>query len=72
MAKATLYKNKQNETLAKANRDNIESLEFVAMEENMDDDDAAAMGIDDTGGQSALDLLGEAEMAVDDIAAKLD
>ena len=40
------------------------------MEENMDEDDVA-LGMDETG-QSALDLLGEAENAVDDIAAKLD
>ena len=62
MAKATLYRQRQNETLEKANRDHIESLEYMAMQEQMDDDEAAALGIDETG-QSALDMLGEAENA---------
>ena len=43
----------------KANRDHIESLEYVAMQEQMDEEDAA-LGIDETG-NSALDMLGEAE-----------
>ena len=66
-----MYRQKQNESLAQANRDHIESLEYMAMQEQMDDDEAAALGIDETG-QSALDMLGEAENAQDDIAAKLE
>ena len=33
LAKATMYRQKQQETLMKANRDHIESLEYVAMQE---------------------------------------
>ena len=33
LAKATMYRQKQEETFMKANRDHIESLEYVAMQE---------------------------------------
>ena len=41
------------------------------MQEQMDEEEAAALGIDETG-QSALDMLGEAENLQDNIAAKLE
>ena len=46
------------------------SLEFMALEDEMiEDDDLGEM---DVTGASALDMLGEAEQAHDDIAAKMD
>ena len=56
--------------MMKAKAEHIESLEqYAAMQEDMDDD--AGLGLDQEG-QSALDMLGEAENLADDIAAKLD
>ena len=41
----------------KANRDHIESLEYVAMQEQMDEEDLGLYENDNSG----LDMLGEAE-----------
>ena len=68
LAKATMYRQKQQETMMKANRDHIESLEYVAMQEQMDEED---LGLDEND-NSGLDMLGEAENLQDNIAAKLE
>lgn len=71
LAKATLFRQKQEATM-RANRQNLESLEYLAAEEIAEEEeDGADLGLDQEG-QSALDMLGEAENAQDDIAAKLD
>lgn len=69
LAKATQFRAKQQARNAATNH--ATSLEFAALEEEMMDDE------NDMGGEmdvmdSALDLLGEAENAQDDIAAKMD
>ena len=68
LAKATMYRQKQQETMMKANRDHIESLEYVAMQEQMDEEDLGLYENDNSG----LDMLGEAENLQDNIAAKLE
>ena len=56
--------------MMKAGSGHIESLEqYAAMQEDMDDD--AGLGLDQEG-QSALDMLGEAENVANDIDAKLE
>ena len=71
LAKATLFRQKQEATM-RANHQNLESLEYLAAEEIAEEEeDGADLGLDQEG-QSALDMLGEAENAQDDIAAKLD
>ena len=66
MAKATLHRQKQ-ENLKKANRD--ESLEYLARQGQMEEDEEFGLDME---GESAMDMLGEAENLQDNIAAKLD
>ena len=68
LAKATIYRQKQQQTMMRG-RDNIESLEYVAMQDQMDEEEA--LGLDENE-NSALDMLGEAENLQDNIAAKLE
>ena len=54
---------------------NTGSLEFAALQEEEMDDDGAGddmAGEMDVTGNSALDMLGEAEQTVDEIEAKMD
>lgn len=69
LAKATQFRAKQNARHAATNN---ASLEFAALEEEELMNDENDMGGEMDVMDSALDLLGEAENAQDDIAAKMD
>jgi len=56
----------------RSNAQHLESLEYIAQEEIAEEEDeGAGLGIPGEG-QSTLDMLGEAENAQDDIAAKME
>ena len=71
LAKATIHKQKQQQMAAR--RDNMNSLEYAALNEHLmeeEEDQGDDFGLQQTG-QSALDMLGEAEKSLDDIQAKM-
>ena len=74
LAKATAYRQKQAQKQRLA-AIGTSSLEFAALqqEEDMEGEEQQDFGGEmDVTGNSALDMLGEAEQAVDDIEAKMD
>ena len=71
LAKATMFREKQEARARRAAMGNS-SLEFVALQEQEIEDEGGMDGDMDDLGNSALDMLGEAEQAVDDIEAKMD